>query len=66
MSNVTALQEIRDDKKKIEDTIAGLLSAFEDKYPGFKIQSCEISRFTLTGPLYLKPSANLKIEIPWL
>lgn len=66
MSNVTALQEIREDKKKIEDTIMQLLSDFEDKYPGLKIEGCKIGRYTISGPVYLKPSVQLFIQIPWL
>lgn len=66
MSNITALQEIRQDKKALEEMITESIQAFEDKYPGFKIEGMVSGHCELRGDYYGKFDCTLQIKIPWL
>lgn len=66
MSNVTALEEIRQDKKNLEDQITELCRQFEEKYPGFEIESLKAYHLSYSGPFYGKFDCTAMIKIPWL
>lgn len=67
MSNVTALEEIRQDKKALEEKIRDLCREFEEKYPGFEIEGVEVSHPDWRSIEHFKKfRCTLQIKIPWL
>ena len=66
MENITALQEIREEKKRIEEEFNRLVREFEEKYSGFEIESVSVSRLELRNHCHSSPKLTLNIKIPWL
>jgi hypothetical protein len=66
MSNVTALEEIRQDKKKLEETIRVAVREFEARYPGFEVKKIKCARQQWRNENIGKFICDLKIKIPWL
>lgn len=66
-TSIIALEEIRQDKKKLEDAITLLGQEFEAKYPGFEIYCLGVNRYLgVRGCKTGKFHCELQIKIPWL
>ena len=63
---VAALEEIRQDKKKLEETIETAVREFEAKYPRFEVKKIKCARSQWRNEHMGKFICDLKIKIPWL
>lgn len=66
MDNKYTLQDIKEDKKKMEDEFNRLVFEFEQKYPGFKVESVSMERQRPVATCYQQPKLTINIKIPWL